>query len=221
MSRSLAARARTLAAVALLGALVSCGVPQDGSMRTVAPDDVPYRLLEVGAGPTPEPTSDALAVTVPSVFFTDQEELLVAERQPVEASGVEPVVSSLLAHLAAGPTDEQRGEGLGSALGPDVGLRLVHVVEGVAYVEVTSSEQGPAADQLPLAIGQIVLTLASVEGVDATLLLKDQLPLAAPLPGGELTSRPLTPSDYTALVAPRSLPMEKTSPGPAGSPTGP
>ncbi len=212
---------RALVALVLLGAVVSCGAPQDGSMRTVAPDDVPYRLLEEGAGPTPEPTADALAVTAPRVFFTDQEDLLVAERQPVEASGLEPVVAALLDRLAAGPTDEQRSNGLGSALGPDVGLRLVHVVEGIAYVEVVAAEQGPAADQLPLAIGQIVLTMTSVDGVDQTLLLQDQVPLSAPLPGGERTSRPLTASDYTALVSPTSLPMRKTSPGPSASPTGP
>jgi hypothetical protein len=97
-----------------------------------------------------------------------------------------------------------------------VGLRLVHVVEGVAYIEIAPPEQSPAADRLPLGIGQIVLTVTSVEGVDLALLLRDGRPLEAPLPGGERTSRPLAPYDYAGLAATPTLPSVKAEPSVSG-----
>lgn len=203
-----------LAATAVL-ALVSCGVPQDGVLRTVEAEDVPYRLLEQGAAPSPTPTANGPVMTVPRVYFTDQEDRLVPQRQPLDASGLEPVVAALLERLSVGPDEAQRSQGLGSALGPDVGLRLVHVVEGIAYIEIAPPEQSPAADRLPLGIGQIVLTVTSVEGVDLALLLRDGRPLEAPLPGGERTSRPLSPYDYVGLAA-TTLPSVKAQPTVSG-----
>jgi spore germination protein GerM len=138
---------------------------------------------------------------------------------PVAASGVETVLDALLRRLREGPTDEQRRQGLGSAFGPDVGLSLVAVTDGAALVEVTPAEQVPPADRLPLAVGQVVLTLTSVEGVERVVLQQDGQPVPAPLPGGELTSAPLTPADYDDLLAPSVTRPEKAVPLPSDEPT--
>ncbi|MGH8893721.1 MAG: GerMN domain-containing protein [Actinomycetes bacterium] len=206
--------ARAVAAFSTAFVLASCGVPQDGATRALDAGDVPYRLLDEAAGHSADPSVSGPLVTVPQVFFLDGDERLVPQPQPMAASGLEPVVGALLGRLATGPTEQQRGRGLGSALGPGARLRLLQVTDGLASVEVTPSQQSPAADRLPLAIGQVVLTAASVDGVDRVLLVRDGQPLEAPLPGGERTSEPLTPSDYTDLLAVSATRTQKAEPGP-------
>ncbi|HEX6935924.1 MAG TPA: GerMN domain-containing protein [Actinomycetes bacterium] len=208
----LAGQARTLALVCLT-ALAACGVPQDGTTRAVDPDDVPYRLLETAPAPSPSATVTGPVVTVPQVFFVNRDAQLVPQRQPLDATGLEPVVAALLDRLADGPSEQQRDIGLASALGPDVGLRLVDVVDAVARIEVTPSTQSPTADRLPVAVGQVVLTVTSVDGVDRVVLVQDGRAVEVPLPGGELTAEPVSAGDYSALLASTAARPEKASPG--------
>jgi hypothetical protein len=205
-----------VAAAAVL-ALTSCGVPTNGSTRALDAENVPYDLLRTAPAGTPVPTVTGPTVTVPQVFFLDVDDQLVPQRQPVEASGLAPVVQSLLARLVAGPNDEQRAAGLGSALGPDVQLDLVDVVDGTASIEVTPSSQTPAADRLPLAIGQVVLTVTSVDGVDRVTFLQAGAPIEAPLPGGARTSQPVTAADYSTLLASTAERAEKVAPAPTSA----
>jgi|GEM_PF-1103916 len=193
-----------LVALTALTALTAtgCGAPGDGTVRAVPSDDVPYRLLDAAPDPTvplPEPTGD---VTAPQVYLVDTEQRLVPVPLEVDADGLEPVEESVLAVLAAGPTEVQRAEGLGTALTPDVVLRLVDVTDGVARISVGPNDSAPAADRLPLAVGQVVLSATSVSGVDRVLLLQDGTPVEAPLPGGALTGEPLTAADYASLIDP-------------------
>ena len=99
--------------------------------------------------------------------------------------------------------------GLASALGPDVSLTVNSIQGNRADIDITIGPPGPSARRLPLAVGQIVLSLTSVPGVDSVWLMSGGTPIEAPLPDGALTARPLTAQDFTALV-----------PGGAASPTG-
>jgi hypothetical protein len=201
--------------------LASCGVPDDGTTRTVRSGDVPHRLLgAAGSSGAPAATPTGPTVTIPRVYLIDQDRQLVPQEQPLEASGMEPLLADLLAALATAPTQQQRAMGLSSALESETGLRLLNVTDLTARIAVGEST-GPAADRLPLAIAQIVLTATSVEGVDAVLLFQDGDALEAPLPGGELTSRPLYADDYAALLAPPETPSHKAVPtvGPTTTPS--
>lgn len=207
--------ALAVAMAAVLAAAAGCGVPRDGSTRAIAPDDAPKRLLQQSPDvPLPSPSPIGPTVTVPRVFFLGADDQLVATPLPVEPAGVLPVEGAVLAALAAGPTEEQRARGLASALGPDVGLRLLEVVDGTARVAVTASSRSPAADRLPLAVGQVVLSVTSVDGVDRVLLIHDGRPVEAPLPGGAQTSSPLVAADYASLVAAVPGRPQKAEPGP-------
>ena len=209
------------ALLALLAVLVSgCGVPGAGTTRAVADDEVPYRLLD------PSPTASASttappgeAVSLPQVYLVDAEGLLRAESIEVVTGTALQVEDSVLAALAAGPTDAQRAAGLSSALGPGIALRILDVVAGTALVDVQVPVGAPTADRLPLAVGQVVLTATSVQGVERVLLVRDGQPLEAPLPDGEQTSEPLVASDYASLLAPGSLSAAKASTAPAPTPT--
>lgn len=210
----LAGPGRGLAAAACVGVLAACGVPQDGATRRVDPGEVPYRLLEAAPAPSASPLVTGPVVTVPRVYLVDRGARLVAQPQPLDARGLVPVVDALLARLVAGPSEQQRDIGLGSALGPGVGLRLVDVSGGVARIEVAPSPQRPPADRLPIAVGQVVLTVTSVEGVDRVVLLQRGVPVEVPLPGGELTADPVEAGDYAGLLAARTTRSEKATPGP-------
>jgi hypothetical protein len=75
------------------------------------------------------------------------------------------------------------------------------VAARTAEIEIEVADPGPAPGELPLAVGQVVLSATSVPGVDRVRLLRDGEPLDAPLPDGELTSRPLTASAFASLLA--------------------
>lgn len=205
---------RLLLAALVCTSVAACGVPGDGATRTVASDEVPYRLLARNLGAPPSSPPNGRVVTVPHVYFLDQDDRLVAQRLPVDGIGLVFVENVVLEALAAGPTEDQRGIGLGTALGPGVQLKLVDVVDGTARISVTPSTRNPAADRLPLAVGQVVLTAASIDGVDRVLLLQNGQPVEAPLPGGEQTSAALLASDYSSLLADSTSRPQKAVPTP-------
>jgi Sporulation and spore germination len=98
-------------------------------------------------------------------------------------------------------------------------LTLTDVTGGRAGVDIRAGDQAPSPGRLPLAVGQLVLTLTSIEGVDEVVLTAGGAPIEAPLPGGALTDRPLRAADYAALRSPRSQPPATSSPSPTA--TGP
>ena len=67
-------------------------------------------------------------------------------------------------------------------------------------VDIRSGDLAPSPSRLPLAVGQLVLTLSSIEGIDDVALTAAGSPIQAPLPGGALTDRPLRADDYAALL---------------------
>ena len=203
--------------VAVLLGVTGCGVPAAGTTRLVDDGDVPYRLLEASpSAPAPSTAPPGEAVTVPQLYLVDPDGLLRAQPIEVEAGTAMHVEDAVLAALATGPTDVQRAAGLSSALGPEVRLRVIDLVAGTARVDIQVAVGGPSADRLPLAVGQIVLTTTSVQGVDRVVLVQDGQPLPAPLPDGEQTSDPLEASDYASLLAPGTGPRSKASTHAAG-----
>lgn len=212
MSRGTARLALPLVPL-LLAALSGCGAPAEGTAHEIAAEDVPYRLLEESEGPPPTPVPSG-QVTVPRVYLVDAQDRLVPRPIQVQAAGLGPVVSAVVDAVAEGPSEEARSEGLASAFGPDVRLRLVRVADRVATVDVEDPSVAPAADRLPIAVGQLVLSVTSVEGVDEVLLVHGGELLEAPLPGGLQTSAPLSADDYASLLAAGADPTDKAEPAP-------
>lgn len=223
---ALLARGSTLVLVA---ALAGCGVPGPGSER-VPPSEVPSGLRGPapargpGGGGEPERTTGSgataalLAARAPSVYLLDTEDVLVAV--PLEPSrattapaqappGAAPLgddeatvlATRLLRSLARSPTADQRDQGLSTALSPGVPASLVDVVGGTARVALRQPDRDPAADRLPLATGQVVLTVTSVPGITHVRLLRGREPTAVVLPGGARSDGPVTALDYADLLA--------------------
>lgn len=203
MSRLTTSGAVAVTATVALG-LVGCGLPQDGTARAVDPKQVPYGLMR---SDPPAPASSRSK----SIDRTDQARLYLLgpddQLVGVPAGVGRPLgtgarLTALFALLARGPDETQRGQGLSTALSPGVQIQLRDLSGGVARVQVVAGLKDPSADRLPLSIGQLVLTATSLRGVDSVVLERDGAPVEVPLPGGALTSAPLTRSDYASLVKP-------------------
>jgi spore germination protein GerM len=120
----------------------------------------------------------------------------------------------LMRLLSGGPTERQRAAGLSTALTPGVVIDVLGTKGEVALVQVESQAKDPPADRLPLAIGQVVLTATAVPGIAAVQLIRDGMAVEVPLPGGALTSQPLSRADYRELLRPASGPAPTTSASP-------
>jgi spore germination protein GerM len=178
----------------------SCGLPEGGSAQSVDDANVPYHLLDPRTGAAAAPHESQPLSSVPIVFWLDEADRLApaAARTSCTHSPATQV-EQLLAELAAGPSDETRASGKGTAIAPQSGLELMRIDDGTAVVEVDLGSE-TSADRLPLAIGQVVLTVTSARGVEAVSLISDDEPVQVPLPGGALTSAPVTAADYATLT---------------------
>lgn len=195
--------AQTLTYAAVLALAAGCGVPSDPT--PIAISRVPYDLLSPTVAVTPRPTTPA--TRGPFVYLLDGQDRPV----PLEITVVDELpsgtVTAVLARLAEGPTDDERASGLSTALGRAAVLTLSSLEGGQAVIEVDAGEPPPSADRLPLAVGQVVLSVTSVPGVTSVVLTDGGEPIDAPLPSGVRTDRPLVRADYEMFLgAPTTAP---------------
>ncbi|WP_083421387.1 GerMN domain-containing protein [Jiangella alkaliphila] len=184
----------------LLCPLAGCGVPSDDAVRVIDAAEVPYRLLDdpeqtPSAGPAPEQSLTA------HLYWVDPTEHLVA-RTPARycvATRAE-VVEEILEQLVAGPPEEDRVAGIGTALPPEEWVTLLELDGDTARLQVSPND-AIGAGRVTLAAAQVVLSVTSIPGVSRVELLRDQGELQVPLPDGELATGPLGASDYAALLA--------------------
>jgi hypothetical protein len=205
-------RAAAAVALALLAAS-GCGVPTDGTAERINPDEVPYGLITTGAASSATTQLLVPRADQPHIYWVDSDDRAVAV--PTSTTGSGPAaLTALLGRLTAGPSDNERRAGLGTALSPQTSVRVRALVQGVADLEVRTTVEDPAADRLPLAVGQMVLTATSVPGVEAVRLLRDGHPVAVPVVGGALIAEPVRASDYSDLLRPPGA-RTATAPGPS------
>lgn len=176
--------------------LAACGVPVTSPPTAIT--EVPYNLMETAEPPTPLPSTPVRRG--PFIYWVNAADQLVAIEAGTTTSDAPDTVAAVLTRLAQGPSELERESGLSTALGPDVSLTVNRIEGGRADIDITIGPPGPSARRLPLAVGQIVLSLTSASGIDSVWLMSDGTPIEAPLPDGALTARPLTAQDFTALV---------------------
>ncbi|NPC42882.1 GerMN domain-containing protein [Nocardioides sp. zg-1230] len=194
---------RWLLALPLLLATTACGLPDEERSRTVDADVVPYNLLTT-AEQEPEDTDTGPAHPrgEPVVFWLRRDGRLTTA--PVGATCDDPVaqvVEDVLAALSASPTSADGAAGRTSAVPPSARLELVALEDGVAVVDLDPVALGDA-ERLPLAVGQLVLSVSSAPGVDGLRLVTSGESVDVPLPDGALADRPVTAADYVELLPP-------------------
>jgi hypothetical protein len=153
---------------------------------------------------------------VPAVFWLRPDDLLAPAATDLSC-GQEPaeVVQDLLALLAA-PGTTERDADRGSAIPSTAKLRLVAIEDGVAEVELDPLALGDA-ERLPLAVGQVVLSVTSAPGVDAVRIVTSGRAVDLPLPSGALATGEATAKDYATLL-PKRMRHEVFRPGNFGCP---
>ncbi len=196
--------ARAACVVLLAAVLVACGLPDDQRSHVVDDSSVPYGLLDPGA-PTredPDATSGVPRQT-PVVYWLGRDGLLAPSDLGLTCEDTPTaVVDAALSALVAAPSPAERDDGLSSAIPSSARLTLVRITDGVAEVDldpVTIAD----AERLPLAVGQVVLSVTSAPGVDAVRLVTSGQPVDHPLPSGALATGDVTPEDYAALLPDR------------------
>jgi hypothetical protein len=197
------------AAGAALALLASCGVPTGGAPSTVAPSDVPYGLAAPGSRPSAAPSAPPRADPA-WAYLLGADEALVPRARDTGAGTLEDRLGALLSALAAGPTEEERNDGLSTALPPGVELSVAGIDGGTATIDLSGPARLPSGVASRRAVAQIVLSATSLPGVEAVLLSSGGEPVEAPLPSGALTDAPLSPADYAVFLTP-----PVTAPAPA------
>lgn len=175
----------TLVAVACL---VGCSLDAESTPRPIARD--PSRLVDDGAG-SESPTTGLGRVYLQRSDASGGSVLVAVQRDltldPDDAMRV----------LLDGPTDEEQGSGLRTAIPRDTELLSTgFVASGTVQVDITSSIFDATGDDLVSAVAQIVLTLVDIEGIDRVAMIVDGNVTEWPRGDGTLTSRPLTEFDF-------------------------
>lgn len=188
----------------LAAVLVGCGLPDEQRTQVVDDASVPYALLDSSTPARGNPdTGPGEPSGTPGVFWLDPNDHLIPSDAGLTCSDAPTdVVEGALSALTAAPTASQRDAGLSSAIPSIARLTLVQIVDRVAEVDldpVTIADP----ERLPLAVGQVVLSVTTAPGVDAVRLVTSGQPVDLPLPSGALSTRDVTPEDYAALLPDR------------------
>ncbi len=194
------------ACVVLLPA--ACGIPADDTPVVIA--TIPYELASPSPVPGRKPTPNG--GERPFVFLLTRTGFLAAVEVRTQTLDTAERLTEVMSRLTIGPTDAERAAGWSSALGPEDTVRLRGVEGTEAQIELVLGDQAISAGQLPLAVGQVVLTATSVPGVRSVVLFDEADRIEAPLPGGAQTSDALVSADYAKLIAEDATPSPTTTP---------
>ncbi|MCZ2811573.1 MULTISPECIES: GerMN domain-containing protein [unclassified Modestobacter] len=192
-------------ALLLAGALAGCGVPTGGAPEPIPTSQVPYDLASPSPTATGAPSADA-RIDEPRVYLVAEDGVLVARGRSLDSGPLEDRLDQLLDDLATGPSASELTDRLSTALRPETSLTVEELSDGTVTIELGGDAQAPAGQESRRAVAQIVLTATSLPEVEAVLLTQAGEPVEAPLPSGELTSRPLSATDYEPLLTPTASP---------------
>lgn len=164
--------------------VAACGFTPDSEPRPIEIAEVPVETTAVLPSDSGELVEMwfvdgvslvPLQVAVPDVSAVTVTEILVGGR-PVEFSS------------------------LRSAIPPATDVLEVASDDEVVLVDLSQAFTLIGGDEEILAVGQLVLTLTSLDGISGVLLHIEGDPVAAPVGEGALVSRPLTADDFAGPI---------------------
>jgi hypothetical protein len=173
----------------MLALVLGCGVPDEG-LQVIDREELPESLRSTST--TSTTVAEAGEVELAAVYWIRSQRLI--RESVLFESG--PDAGRLLAVLERGPARDGEGAPRSAISGTDA---IVDARQRGDTVVVELDEiSGP--DQV-LAIGQVVMTLTSLAGVESVRFERDGVVVEVPLPDGTLVRRALTGSDYSSLLA--------------------
>ena len=181
--------------------LAGCGIPAQDQPVNVAPADLPSPLRGDG---TPRPsvpaTIDPDEATV-LIYFVRSDRLVGVPRAAPDGSADDRLRAALTA-LATGPSEAEQARGVTTAFPPGITLDVAAVQGRRAVLTLNGETDSRSAVDNILTVGQVVLSLTSLPAIHDVSFVRDGVPVEALLPGGALSSAPLTAADYGKLKAP-------------------
>lgn len=185
---------RAVALTAMCSTFVGCAIPQEGSVRTIDPANIPYELNVTTTTTTEPPAASttsstagdgepAPAVESVSLFFIAGSQVVPISRLLLSPAAANQVVASLVEGLPPGDV----AAGLRTAIPPDSAFDVI-VQRGMARVDLPPSLTSaiPGSEQR-LAIAQIVLTLTRRAGIGQVVFTSGGRPQSVPRGRGDLT----------------------------------
>lgn len=165
-------------------AVTACGFSPDAAPRPVELDEISVV--------TSVPDDDIAGQTT-DMWFVDGSALV-----PIEASVADLAPATVLGALIGGGAAVPSG--LRSAIPPATALLGVALDGGVAIVDLSSAFTLVGGDEEIRAVGQVVLTLTSLDGITGVRFFIDGNPVAVPVGEGELVDRALTADDFSGRI---------------------
>jgi germination protein M len=186
----------------LLGVIVaSCGsggAESAGPVPTGAPRADGDSTVTVETDPGSDTTPETTSSTPLQVWFHRGEQLFVTTR------AVEPtprVGAAALEGLLAGPTEEERLEGIQTQVPEGTELLGLSISDGVATVDLTSEfESGGGSASMSMRLAQVVFTLTQFPTVKGVQFALDGEPIEVLGGEGIVIDQPLTRKDYAELL---------------------
>lgn len=189
--------AAVLPAVLATAVAAGCGIGT-GDVVAVPDEELPRGLRPTSTvtAPAPDDVTDPAPATV--TLYWVREGRLVGEAVTFDAT---PTPERLLGLLSSGPQAAPDGRALRTAVPDDAGLRVTGGEGATVRVALPRSFSASGPDQT-LAIGQVVMTLTSLRGVDGVDLRLGDQRAEIPVADGSLVRRTLSAGDYAALLSP-------------------
>jgi len=182
-------------AIAVAALVAGCGIGTQSEPEPIAPEDVPFGLLD----PPAETVSPNEPAGVPFVVYfvtADGTALTPAVRTAFAPAST----AAVLRALVTGPTETEAASGLSTALPPDTTARPVVVTVDLAVIELGGGFGDVSGEDAVTAMAQIVFTVTEAAGVGSVQFRLDDEPLEVPRGDGALTSAPVERSDYPDLA---------------------
>lgn len=176
-----------------VAALAGCSVTAEDDAHRLPDAEVPFDLLAPGR--TTVPSSTPQVGTAALYLISDGRLEPVFREVPAN-----PTPGEVLVALTDGPTTDEQGRGLTTALSDATDIGEVSTARGVATVDLQPTPGDLASDEQALALAQIVFTLTAQPGIGRVAFTLRGEAVEVPDGSGALTSDPVAREDYADLA---------------------
>ena len=190
-----------LALVPVLVLAAGCSAPVDSGPKTLRAASIPADLRQETSTTTTTVISTGESEEV-TVYFIGADKTTGTDRLvPVKRRVSPPVtVEKVLQTLFAGPTSEERLQGLRTAISPDTTILGAPIESHIATVNVSGNfALGTPQDQIN-AFAQVVFTTVDVGSVTGVVFSEQGHRLEVPQGDGSSTSAPLGRASYPQVT---------------------